>query len=440
MAVTLLALPVGGPPAQAAVPRTTPFALLKQLVVLNETTTTAPNSFGAWSKPTAKKCKTLQAQVLTADAVGATPKNCSTAGLSWVDPLTGATVKDVRKMSVVRLVPLEEAWDSGASRWDAKTRTAFANDLGYDGSLVAVSKTGATKRKDREPSAWIPATKLQCDYATRWMTVKVRWRLTVDTAEYQALRHIMGVSKCDRRSVPGVKLSNAPAPVLPPTRYQTCAAAAAAGVGPYVRGRDSEYSWYRDDDGDGTACESSEAVGLNSSSDWRTERLTNSTQPTIYGDVPASAGPRYLHARVLRDGAPLWTGVSKSWAENTPARLYVAVPAGVVTTEGTYTAQIWNGGLDDTNPPADAVSLTFRLDVTPPPIPESDGSSAWSDAPDVAALLFSSISGSERVPVRQGQRVVWRPPGPITEPLLVEVRAQDHAGNVGPTTSYGVYS
>lgn len=111
-----------------------------------------------------------------------------------------------------------------------------------------------------------------------------------------------------------------------------------------------------------------------------------------------------------------------------------------MTTEGTYTAQIWDGGMDDTNPPGDARSITFRLDVTPPPIPESDGMSAWSDAPDVAALLFSSISGSERVPVRQGQRVVWRPPGPITAPVLVEVRAQDHAGNVGPTTSYGVYT
>lgn len=60
------------------------------------------------------------------------------------------------------------------------------------------------------------------------MTVKLRWNLTVDRAEYDALRHIMGIAKCDKRQVPAVKLAGAPAPVLPapgPTRYETCAPA-----------------------------------------------------------------------------------------------------------------------------------------------------------------------------------------------------------------------
>ncbi len=38
-------------------------------------------------------------------------------------------------------------------------------------------------------------------------------------------------------------------------RFSTCAAAKAAGYGPYVRGRDPEYEWYRDADRDGTVCE-----------------------------------------------------------------------------------------------------------------------------------------------------------------------------------------
>jgi hypothetical protein len=29
----------------------------------------------------------------------------------------------------------------------------------------------------------------------------------------------------------------------------------AAGYGPYVQGRDSEYDWYRDNDHDGVVCE-----------------------------------------------------------------------------------------------------------------------------------------------------------------------------------------
>lgn len=37
--------------------------------------------------------------------------------------------------------------------------------------------------------------------------------------------------------------------------YGTCKAAIAAGVGPYTRGIDPEYAWYKDADGDGVVCE-----------------------------------------------------------------------------------------------------------------------------------------------------------------------------------------
>jgi len=38
-------------------------------------------------------------------------------------------------------------------------------------------------------------------------------------------------------------------------RFDTCGAAIAAGYGPYHRGQDPEYDWYRDADGDGVVCE-----------------------------------------------------------------------------------------------------------------------------------------------------------------------------------------
>ena len=38
-------------------------------------------------------------------------------------------------------------------------------------------------------------------------------------------------------------------------RFRTCAAARRAGYGPYRRGADLEYAWYRDADGDGIVCE-----------------------------------------------------------------------------------------------------------------------------------------------------------------------------------------
>jgi hypothetical protein len=51
----------------------------------------------------------------------------------------------------------------------------------------------------------------------------------------------------------------APAPTAPAVttdqRYSYCYEVQDAGLGPYVRGVDPEYDWYRDNDGDGTVCE-----------------------------------------------------------------------------------------------------------------------------------------------------------------------------------------
>ena len=47
---------------------------------------------------------------------------------------------------------------------------------------------------------------------------------------------------------------------VPPGRndpiFRTCAEVIAAGYGPYRRGLDPEYDWYRDNDSDGDVCES----------------------------------------------------------------------------------------------------------------------------------------------------------------------------------------
>ena len=37
-------------------------------------------------------------------------------------------------------------------------------------------------------------------------------------------------------------------------RFRSCASVRAAGLGPYRQGRDAEYAWYADPDGDGVVC------------------------------------------------------------------------------------------------------------------------------------------------------------------------------------------
>jgi hypothetical protein len=50
------------------------------------------------------------------------------------------------------LVPLAESWDSGASQWTAKEREAYANDLGDDRSLIAVTAATNRSKADQDPA------------------------------------------------------------------------------------------------------------------------------------------------------------------------------------------------------------------------------------------------------------------------------------------------
>jgi hypothetical protein len=89
---------------------------------------------------------------------------------------------------VDHFVPLAEAWDSGAANWDSVTRQAFANDLDFSMSLIAVTASSNRSKSDRDPAEWLPTnTAYHCEYAVAWVQVKVRWKLTIDSAEKEKL-------------------------------------------------------------------------------------------------------------------------------------------------------------------------------------------------------------------------------------------------------------
>ncbi|GAO12837.1 hypothetical protein TPA0598_13_00210 [Streptomyces lydicamycinicus] len=54
------------------------------------------------------------------------------------------------------MVPLAEAWNSGASQWTAARRQAYANDLGAERSLVAVTAKSNRSKADQDPAQWMP--------------------------------------------------------------------------------------------------------------------------------------------------------------------------------------------------------------------------------------------------------------------------------------------
>lgn len=115
---------------------------------------------------------------------------------TWVDPYTGRTLtfddlKDLRQAQAIQIdhvVPLAEAWRSGASSWGSSRRRAFGNALAV--LLASDGPTNAAKGDD-DPAAWRPRRPYQCEYAVRWVAVKSEWSLSVDRSESRALREML---------------------------------------------------------------------------------------------------------------------------------------------------------------------------------------------------------------------------------------------------------
>ena len=108
----------------------------------------------------------------------------------WTSLYDGATTRTASTFDIDHVVPLEEAWTSGAWAWTSARRTNFANDLGYPFSLQAVSAGSNRSKGDRDPAEWLPARNL-CTYAVRWVAVKYRWSLAIDSAEQRELARLL---------------------------------------------------------------------------------------------------------------------------------------------------------------------------------------------------------------------------------------------------------
>lgn len=147
------------------------------------------DKFKHWVDADGDGCDTRD-EVLIAEAVEAPDQgdDCKLSGGRWESLYDGETVKDSSDLDIDHVVPLAEAWDSGASGWDAERRERYANDLDAKRSLIAVTAGSNRSKGDRDPAEWLPpAEDVHCTYAVDWVEAKLRWGLAVDEKEKGAL-------------------------------------------------------------------------------------------------------------------------------------------------------------------------------------------------------------------------------------------------------------
>ncbi len=148
--------------------------------------------FKLWTDVDGDGCDTRR-EVLLQEAV-TKPKqagDCKLTGGAWRSYYDGKTVTDQRALDIDHMVPLGEAWASGASKWSVDKRERYANDLNAKRSLVAVSLGPNRSKGDRDPAEWMPPAKpATCRYTADWLSTKLRWKLTVDRSEKSRLEQL----------------------------------------------------------------------------------------------------------------------------------------------------------------------------------------------------------------------------------------------------------
>jgi Protein of unknown function (DUF1524)/Excalibur calcium-binding domain len=124
-------------------------------------------------------------------------EDCSITAGTWFDPYTGQTLTDSSEVDIDHVVPLANAWRSGASSaaWSTADREEYANDPEV---LLSADDAANQTKGDKGPEAWKPPNgDYWCEYARRWIWIKSDWDLSVNPNEKTALNEMLATCEAD---------------------------------------------------------------------------------------------------------------------------------------------------------------------------------------------------------------------------------------------------
>ena len=194
-------------------------------------------------------------------------------------PYTGRSFASTRQTDIEHIIATSEAHDSGLCAASPEIRRAFAKDL-INLTLAApeVNRCGKRGKCGKDAGEWLPARN-GCWFADRVLTVRLKYGLTIDRREAQALEQVLSMCSStdmvlhgDALPPDGERTSDKPDPSsgaagdLPGAtdalaQYDdnrngriSCAEARRHGIAPVASGHPA-YRYMRDGDGDGVVCE-----------------------------------------------------------------------------------------------------------------------------------------------------------------------------------------
>jgi len=131
-------------------------------------------------------------------------KSCTVLSGTLIDPFSGETINFVRgnstsmEVQIDHSVALSNAWQTGAFKLTADQRKAFAND---PLNLLAVKGKLNSQKGDGDAATWLPPLKsFRCDYVSRQIAVKMKYKLWFTAPEKEAMIRIL--KSCPEKGMP----------------------------------------------------------------------------------------------------------------------------------------------------------------------------------------------------------------------------------------------
>ncbi len=163
--------------------------------------------FGDWTDVDADGQSTRQEVLADESLIPVTwsPNNKKVISGLWYDPFTAKLFTEPNrktgyaKLQIDHIVPLKEAWQSGAKAWTKDQRVLFANDMENSGHLIAVRGGTNGSKGFKDPAEWLPPNEnFHCAYVITWTAIKVKWKLSMDEVEHDKILEVLSECKFER--------------------------------------------------------------------------------------------------------------------------------------------------------------------------------------------------------------------------------------------------
>lgn len=161
------------------------------------------NHFGTWLRdPSSKTCLNVRGLVLQRDALGeityADERHCRITASRWIDPYSNTEVTSADDIQIDHVVPLKNAYISGAWAWTRSQRCNYSNFMGNGFHLLAVLGIENNRKSDSTPEKYIPPqAEFVCQYLVNWLKIKSIWRLKLAKNEALAIERELKTYNCN---------------------------------------------------------------------------------------------------------------------------------------------------------------------------------------------------------------------------------------------------